>query len=97
MTTWFREESARTLGAAAGDDVYVFSPNCYHHGLAYDDIFWTVTVGEWTAASMLAAIFEGGAPPPPRFVLDDCDGQPCSPKTRGDEDCVPVPPPAARF
>ena len=94
---WFRRESARTLAAASdgGKELYVFAPNCYHHGLAYDDIFWTVTVGEWTAASMMAAIFEGA--PPPRFVLDDCDGQPCSPKTRGHEDCVPVPPPAARF
>ncbi|KAH8098265.1 pectin acetylesterase [Aureococcus anophagefferens] len=58
---WFREESARTLEAAAGDDVYVFSPNCYHHGLAYDDIFWQVTVDEWTSASMMEAILFGGA------------------------------------
>ena len=86
---WFREESARTLGAAAGDDVYVFSPNCYHHGLAYDDIFWQVTVDEWTSASMMEALLFGGAPPP-RLVLDDCAGQPCSPKTSGHDDCLPV-------
>ena len=93
--SWFRIESSRTLEAAVkanGKNLYVFSPNCYHHGLAYDNIFWQVTVGNWTAASMMNALFQNHAPPP-QLVLDDCDGLPCSPNTHGHTDCQPVSPP----
>lgn len=94
--TWFREQSSDRLARNAGenDAVHVFSPNCYHHGLAYDDIFWSVKVGEWSAASMLAALLEDRDEKAPFLVLDDCAGLPCSPATTGHADCETIVPPA---
>lgn len=93
--TWFRGETSALLrgNAAANENLYVFAPNCYHHGLSYDDIYFQVTVDKWTVASMLGALFDAAASPPPRVVLDDCAGLPCSPATSGHADCRPVDPP----
>eukprot|EP00656_Telonema_subtile_P015437 TRINITY_DN18089_c0_g1_i1.p1 TRINITY_DN18089_c0_g1~~TRINITY_DN18089_c0_g1_i1.p1 ORF type:complete len:334 (-),score=53.36 TRINITY_DN18089_c0_g1_i1:166-1167(-) len=93
---WFRRETRRTLQQAVTDNrnLYAFSPNCYHHGLAYDSIMWQVTVDGWTSASMLAALLRGEEAP--QLAMDDCVGLPCSPQTTapGHDDCRPVAPPA---
>lgn len=84
---WFRNEASFQLQAAAASspNVYVFGPNCYHHGLTYDPMFWGVTVGGWSSASLLQALLKGSAP---RTVLDYCEGLPCSPGTSSDfPDC----------
>jgi len=82
---WFRGESSLQLQAAASSlHVHVFGPNCYHHGLSYDPMFWSVMVDGWTSASLLSALINGTAP---RTVLDYCDGLPCSPGTHGFPDC----------
>eukprot|EP00658_Telonema_sp_P-2_P032362 TRINITY_DN23986_c0_g1_i1.p1 TRINITY_DN23986_c0_g1~~TRINITY_DN23986_c0_g1_i1.p1 ORF type:complete len:463 (+),score=96.44 TRINITY_DN23986_c0_g1_i1:96-1484(+) len=94
---WFRAESRRELGRAAGStsDLFVFSPNCYHHGLSYDSRFWEVRVDGWSSGSMLEAILSGDDTMP-QVVIDDCHGLPCSPGSIASEinqDCLPVKPP----
>lgn len=94
---WFRRESQRTMQAAvaASSKVFLFAPNCYHHGLSYDSIWWEVRVDGWSASSMLAALLDDDTTSaPPNLVVDDCVGLPCSPSTVGQHsDCLPVPMP----
>jgi hypothetical protein len=98
--TWFRARSQATLRAAASgtnrDSVHIFSPNCYHHGLAYDSIFWEVKVDGWSSSTMLQSLLEqptGSLAVTPHMVIDTCDGLPCSPGTVGHADCLSVIPP----
>ena len=96
---WFRRESQRTMQAAvaASSNLFVFAPNCYHHGVSYDNIWWEVRVDGWSASSMLTAVL-ADPKSAPNLVIDDCAGLPCSPSTVGQHaDCQPVPmPPAPR-
>ena len=90
---WFRKTTVRSLQHAASlsSRVHIFSPNCYHHGLSYTDIFWNVRVDGWSSSTLLAALLEGRDVP--QAVIDDCEGLPCSPQTSGFADCLPVPAP----
>ena len=99
--TWFRATTSKQLqhSAVAGDDMHIFSPNCYHHGLAYDARFWELKVTQgaapaWSGATMLGSLL--GGKPTPHAVVDACDGLPCSPATGPGyaSECSPISPPS---
>jgi hypothetical protein len=96
--SWFRSTQRRALqeSAAASAHLFAFSPNCYHHGLSYDQRFWMIRTDGWSAATMLASLLiEHRAEVGPRLVMDNCAGLPCSPETSGyDDECAPVHPPS---